>query len=217
MNVKIGTSLIARQNEDLLDLTGKFIAEGAIEDAGSIRYSGVESGRRIPADEAAAVLQQVEQFVAFDAYCIAFAECSNSVQGPIETPVNQHAKVSRAEVTSYARKLDGPARPRTDEVMTLANDHQTGLMTKDADDIDKSQIDETMAARDDGVSLVPRGHHPWRVLWARDVLTKRHGRPAPQIVVRPGGGSRVDHEARRLTGREHGALVARGHRFRELD
>ena len=37
-------------------------------------------------DEKAAVLQQVEQFVALDAPCIVYAECSNSVQGDLLCP-----------------------------------------------------------------------------------------------------------------------------------
>jgi len=50
MAVKIGISLIAWQNDDLPDLTRDYTTEGAMQDAARIGYSGVERGRRMPAD-----------------------------------------------------------------------------------------------------------------------------------------------------------------------
>ena len=50
MPVKIGISLIAWQNDDLPELTAAFTTEGAMEDAAAIGYTGVERGRRMPAD-----------------------------------------------------------------------------------------------------------------------------------------------------------------------
>ena len=50
MSVKIGISLIAWQNDDLPELTAAFTTEGAMVDASRIGYSGVERGRRMPAD-----------------------------------------------------------------------------------------------------------------------------------------------------------------------
>jgi inosose dehydratase len=50
MAVKIGISLIAWQNDDLPDLTKDYTTEGAMKDAARIGYSGVERGRRMPAD-----------------------------------------------------------------------------------------------------------------------------------------------------------------------
>ena len=50
MAVSIGVSLIAWQNDDLPDLTKDYTTEGAMEDAGAIGYTGVERGRRMPAD-----------------------------------------------------------------------------------------------------------------------------------------------------------------------
>lgn len=50
MPVKIGISLIAWQNDDLPELTAAFTTSGAMEDAAAIGYSGVERGRRMPAD-----------------------------------------------------------------------------------------------------------------------------------------------------------------------
>lgn len=50
MTVKIGISLVAWQNDDLPELTKDYTTEGAMEDAAKIGYSGVERGRRMPAD-----------------------------------------------------------------------------------------------------------------------------------------------------------------------
>lgn len=50
MAIKIGISLIAWQNDDLPELTKDFTTEIAMEDAAKIGYSGVERGRRMPAD-----------------------------------------------------------------------------------------------------------------------------------------------------------------------
>ena len=52
MAVKIGISLIAWQNDDLPELTKDYTTEGAMQDAARIGYSGVERGRRMPADTA---------------------------------------------------------------------------------------------------------------------------------------------------------------------
>ncbi|KQB97427.1 myo-inosose-2 dehydratase [Loktanella sp. 1ANDIMAR09] len=50
MTVKVGISLIAWQNDDLPELTKDYTTEGAMADAARIGYSGVERGRRMPAD-----------------------------------------------------------------------------------------------------------------------------------------------------------------------
>lgn len=119
MAVKIGISLIAWQNDDLPELTKDYTTEGAMEDAAKIGYSGVERGRRMPADteglrayldrygvslcggwcsgslmvndiatEKEAIRQQVEQCAALNAPCIVYAECSNPIQGMLNTPVS---------------------------------------------------------------------------------------------------------------------------------
>lgn len=167
MGVKLGISLIAWQNDDLPELTAAFTTEGAMEDAAKIGYSGVERGRRMPADteglrayldrygvalcggwcsgslmtasvedEEAAVRAQVAQFVALGAPCIVYAECSNTVQGDVSTPVNSRPKLSRDEVTDYARKLSELARWMAGEGMSLSYHHHMGSMIEDAEDID---------------------------------------------------------------------------------
>ena len=59
-------------------------------------------------EEIAAVRGQVVQFVALGAPCLVYAECSNTVQGDIGTPVNDRPKLSRSEVKAYAREAVGP-------------------------------------------------------------------------------------------------------------
>jgi len=50
MSVKIGISPIAWQNDDLPDLTAAYTMEQALREAREIGYTGVERGRRMPAD-----------------------------------------------------------------------------------------------------------------------------------------------------------------------
>ncbi|SPH25064.1 Inosose dehydratase [Defluviimonas aquaemixtae] len=90
-----------------------------------------------PADEEfGAIRQQVEQFVALNAPCIVYAECSNTVQGMMNTPVSQRPKLSRDEVTGYAAKLSELAKRVSDTGMVLAYHHHMGAMVQDAEDID---------------------------------------------------------------------------------
>ncbi|MCX7888446.1 MAG: myo-inosose-2 dehydratase [Rhodobacteraceae bacterium] len=167
MSVKIGISPIAWQNDDLPDLTAAYTMEQALREAREIGYTGVERGRRMPADteglraylkkydlalcggwcsgnlmvnsvrdEIGAVRQQVEQFVALGAPCIVYAECSNTVQGDIAVPVNDRPKLSRDEVTGYAKKLTELAKWMEGEGMPLAYHHHMGSMIEDAEDVD---------------------------------------------------------------------------------
>ncbi len=50
MTVKIGISPISWQNDDLPDLTAAYTMEQALREAREIGYTGVERGRRMPAD-----------------------------------------------------------------------------------------------------------------------------------------------------------------------
>lgn len=50
MTVKIGISPIAWQNDDLPELTRDFTMDDALRDAAEIGYTGIERGRRMPAD-----------------------------------------------------------------------------------------------------------------------------------------------------------------------
>ncbi len=88
------------------------------------------------ATEQAAVRRQVEQFAALNAPCIVYAECSNTVQGDIGTPVNNRPKLSRDEVMAYGRKLGELAKWMADLGQPLAYHHHMGSMIEDQDDVD---------------------------------------------------------------------------------
>jgi inosose dehydratase len=167
MSVKIGISPIAWQNDDLPDLTANFTMEQCLQESRDIGYTGVERGRRMPADteglrkyldeaelslcggwcsgnlmvndpkaEIEAIRQQVTQFVALDAPCVVFAECSNTVQGDIGTPVNNRPKLAKEDIAAYGAKLTEVAKWMKDEGMTLAYHHHMGSMIEDGEDVD---------------------------------------------------------------------------------
>jgi inosose dehydratase len=166
MTVKIGISPISWQNDDLPDLTVAYTMEQALREAHQIGYTGVERGRRMPADteglraylnanhlalcggwcsgkllvndvktEIEAVRQQVAQFVALDAPCIVYAECSNTVQGNIAVPVNDRPKFTRDDVHAYGAKLSELAKWMADQGMTLAYHHHMGSFIEDEEDV----------------------------------------------------------------------------------
>lgn len=87
-------------------------------------------------EEIEAVRQQVEQFVALQSPCLVYAECSNTVQGDIATPVNNRPKLSRSEIKSYAAKLSELAKWMAGAGMMLAYHHHMGSMIEDQDDVD---------------------------------------------------------------------------------
>lgn len=84
----------------------------------------------------AAIRQQVEQFAALGAPRIVYAECSNTVQGEIDTPVSQRPKLSRDEVMSYAAKHSELAKWSADQGVALSYHHHMVSMIEDAEDID---------------------------------------------------------------------------------
>ena len=86
--------------------------------------------------EIQAVRQQVEQFVALNAPCLVYAECSNTVQGAIGTPVNDRPKLSRDEVIAYGRKLTELAKWMQGEGMMLAYHHHMGSFVEAEADVD---------------------------------------------------------------------------------
>lgn len=86
--------------------------------------------------EKAAVRQQVEQFAALNSPCIVYAECSNTVQGKIGTPLSNRPKLDRDEVTAYGRKLGEIAKWVADTGQPLVYHHHMGTIIEDQDDID---------------------------------------------------------------------------------
>lgn len=87
-------------------------------------------------EEQAAIRQQVDQFAALNAPCIVYAECSNTIQGMINTPVSLRPKLSRDEVMAYAAKLSELAKWSRDQGVVLSYHHHMGAMVQDAEDID---------------------------------------------------------------------------------
>ncbi|WP_368345268.1 myo-inosose-2 dehydratase [Pelagovum sp. HNIBRBA483] len=86
--------------------------------------------------EKAAIKQQVEQFIALGAPCIVYAECSNTVQGQLGTPVNNRPRLSSDEIKSYGRKLSEIAKWTTDLGMPLAYHHHMGSIIEAEAEVD---------------------------------------------------------------------------------
>ncbi|MBS0125442.1 myo-inosose-2 dehydratase [Thetidibacter halocola] len=109
-----------------------------LDDAGIALCGGWCSGNLLVNDvkqEIEAVRQQVEQFVALNSPCIVYAECSNTVQGQIGTPVNNRPKLTRDQVTAYAVKLTELAKWMADQGMPMAYHHHMGSIIEDEDDV----------------------------------------------------------------------------------
>ena len=86
-------------------------------------------------EECNAVQQQVDQFIALNAPCIVFAECSNTVQGMIDVPVNDRPQLTRDEIKAYAEKLTEVAKWMQDRGMPMAYHHHMGSMIESEDDV----------------------------------------------------------------------------------
>ncbi|MHA3916326.1 myo-inosose-2 dehydratase [Halovulum sp. GXIMD14793] len=87
------------------------------------------------AAEKAAVSQQVAQFVALNSPCIVYAECSNTVQGQMDVPVNNRPKLSRDDVLAYGAKLTELAKWMADQGMPMAYHHHMGSIIESEDDV----------------------------------------------------------------------------------
>ncbi|WP_209507862.1 MULTISPECIES: myo-inosose-2 dehydratase [unclassified Ruegeria] len=85
--------------------------------------------------EIAIVREQVEQFVALNSPCIVYAECSNTVQGQIGTPVNDRPKLSKDDVLAYAGKLTELAKWMADQGMPMAYHHHMGTIIESEEDV----------------------------------------------------------------------------------
>ena len=88
-------------------------------------------------EECAAIRNQVDQFVALGSPCIVYAECSNTVQGHPNTPVNDRPRLSRDEMAAYAAKLSEVAKWSADRGMPMAYHHHMGTITESEDDVDR--------------------------------------------------------------------------------
>ncbi|WP_170391686.1 myo-inosose-2 dehydratase [Ruegeria arenilitoris] len=96
------------------------------------------SGNSLVNDFAAerdAVRAQVEQFVALNSPCIVYAECSNTVQGQIGTPVNDRPQLSKDEIKAYGAKITELAKWMADQGMPMAYHHHMGTIIESEDDV----------------------------------------------------------------------------------
>jgi inosose dehydratase len=87
------------------------------------------------AAECDATRQQVAQFIALDAPCIVYAECSNTVQGLQNVPVNNRPKLSRDEIMTYGKKISELAKWMADQGMPMAYHHHMGSIIESEDDV----------------------------------------------------------------------------------
>lgn len=87
------------------------------------------------AQECEATRGQVEQFIALNAPCIVYAECSNTVQGLMDVPVNNRPKLERDEVRAYGAKLSELAKWMADQGMPMAYHHHMGSIIESEDDV----------------------------------------------------------------------------------
>ncbi len=85
--------------------------------------------------EKAAVQQQVDQFIALNAPCIVYAECSNTIQGNQALPVNNRPTLSRDEMLAYGAKLTELAKWTADRGMPMAYHHHMGSIVESEDDV----------------------------------------------------------------------------------
>lgn len=86
--------------------------------------------------EIQAISGQVEQFVALNAPCIVYAECSNTVQGMLDVPVNNRPTLSEDEIAAYAARLSAVAEWCAEQGMPLAYHHHMGSIIESEADID---------------------------------------------------------------------------------
>ncbi len=96
--------------------------------SGNLLVNDLETEKKV-------VAAQVEQFIALNAPCIVYAECSNTVQGDPATPVANRPKLSRDEVLAYAAKLGELAKWMEGQGMPLAYHHHMGSIIEDEDDV----------------------------------------------------------------------------------
>ena len=87
------------------------------------------------AAECDATRQQVEQFIALNAPCIVYAECSNTVQGMINVPVNNRPKMDRDDIRAYGAKISELAKWMADQGMPMAYHHHMGSIIESEDDV----------------------------------------------------------------------------------
>ncbi|MEM7440452.1 MAG: myo-inosose-2 dehydratase [Pseudomonadota bacterium] len=109
-----------------------------LEAAGIVLCGGWCSGATLVNDvaaERAAIAAQVDQFTALSSPCIVYAECSNTIQGDISTPVNARPSLCKDDVKDYGAKLTEIAKWSADRGMVMAYHHHMGSIIESEDDV----------------------------------------------------------------------------------
>lgn len=131
MSVKIGISPIAWQNDDLPDLTADYTMEQALSEAREIGYTGVERGRRMPADTSG-----LKRFLGAHDMSLCGGWCSgNLLVNDIETE-----KAAILEQVEQFAALDAPCL-----VYAECSNTVQGNQTVPVNDRPKLSRDEVMA------------------------------------------------------------------------
>ena len=85
--------------------------------------------------ERAQMAAQIEQFKALGSPCIVYGECSNTVQGQIDIPVNNRPTLNKEEIAVYAQKLSELAKWSLDQGMPVVYHHHMGAVIEAEDDL----------------------------------------------------------------------------------
>ena len=85
--------------------------------------------------ECSAITDQVDQFIALNAPCIVYAECSNTVQGNQSVPVNARPTLSREEIRDYGARITEIAKWVEDRGMAVAYHHHMGTIIESEEDV----------------------------------------------------------------------------------
>jgi len=87
------------------------------------------------AAEQEATRQQVAQFIALDAPCIVYAECSNTIQSQADVPLSQRVKLSRDEIHAYGARIGELAKWMAGQGMPMSYHPHMGTIIEDEDDV----------------------------------------------------------------------------------
>lgn len=88
-----------------------------------------------PVAERDHVVGQVDQFIALNAPCIVYAECSNTIQSQPGVPLSTRPQLSKDEIRTYAQNLSELAKWMRDRGMPLAYHHHMGTIIESEDDV----------------------------------------------------------------------------------
>ncbi len=78
---------------------------------------------------------QVDQFVALQAPCLVYAECSNTIQSEAGAPLSTRPTLDRNQIRDYASRLSEVAKWTADQGLPLAYHHHMGTIIQCEDDI----------------------------------------------------------------------------------